>query len=91
MIVNNIYYSKRFKKKLGNLPEPMVRIAIQKEKIFKVNPLHPSLNLHGLKGNLQGFWSIYINKKYRILFIRKENGDILFFDIGKHEIYKERL
>jgi len=91
MIVKNIYYSKRYQKNLRNLPKSIIKIAIQKEKIFRINPLHPSLKLHGLKGNLEGIWSIYINKKYRILFIRKASGDILFFNIGKHEIYNEDL
>ncbi|HBW74059.1 MAG TPA: plasmid stabilization protein [Candidatus Magasanikbacteria bacterium] len=52
------------------------------------NPLHPSLRIHALQGNLKGLWSISITGSYRIIFERQKNGDILFISIGKHDIYK---
>ncbi len=88
MIVDSIQYSSRFKKRLQKLPEDIVEIAIKKEKIFKVNPLHPSLRLHQLHGGLNNLWSISLSKNYRIIFKRQKNGDILFVSIGKHDIYK---
>lgn len=33
----------------------------------------PSNRLHALSGNLKGFWSLSINKQYRVVF-RWENG-----------------
>ena len=54
MIIKNIEYSKRFFKDLNKLPEQIVKIALRKEQLFKYNPLHPSLRLHSLKGNLKG-------------------------------------
>lgn len=88
MIVTSIVYATSFVKELKKLPSEIVRIAIEKEKIFKQNPLHPSLRLHALRGALQGIHSISITRGYRILFERQRNGDILFISIGKHDIYK---
>lgn len=88
MIVTGIHYSKKFIKELKKLPEQIVKIAAKKEKLFKDNPLHPSLRLHEMHGKLGGIWSISITGGYRIIFERMKNGDILFISTGKHDIYK---
>jgi addiction module RelE/StbE family toxin len=88
MNVQNIFYSKKFVKELRKLPKQIIDLAIAKERIFKSNPLHPSLRLHELHGKFKGIWSITLTNNYRIIFERQENGDILFISIGKHDIYK---
>ena len=88
MIVKNIEYTSRFKKRLRKLPKNIIEKAIKKERIFLLNPLHPSLRLHQLTGKLNNYWSISLTKNYRIIFKRQQNGDILFVSIGKHDIYK---
>jgi toxin HigB-1 len=52
---------------------------------LRVNPFHPSLRLHKLQGNLQEFYSVSINMKYRILldFIIQDD-QIILLDIGSH-------
>lgn len=88
MMIEKILYSSKFIAELKKLPLELIALAAKKEKIFKENPLHPSLRLHGLQGKLAGFWSISITGGYRIIFKRQLNGDILFFSIGKHDIYR---
>jgi len=88
MLVKKIVYSKQFVKELEKLPDEIVDLAIKKEEIFRRNPLHSSLRLHELHGKFQGVWSISITANYRMIFKRTETGDILFFSIGKHDIYK---
>lgn len=88
MIVKEILYSSKFVAELKKLPRELLTLAIQKEKFFRKNPLHPSLRLHALQGKLRGLWSISISGGYRIIFERQPNGDILFVSIGKHDIYK---
>jgi len=88
MIIKNIYYSKGFKKDLKKLPKQIINFAIKKEEIFKSNPLHPSLRLHELHGKFKGLWSISVTSKYRIIFERQKNGDLIFISVGKHDIYK---
>ena len=87
MIVNNLLYSPSFLKEAKKLSAEVLNIFEKKEKIFKLNPLHPSLRLHQLHGELNYLWSISINKNYRAIFKRQKNGDILFVSIGKHDIY----
>lgn len=89
MIKNNILYSNSFKQRFLKLTKNIADIAIEKEKIFRENPFHPSLRLHELKGNLNGLWSISVNLKYRIIFKYMKNGDILFISIGKHDVYRD--
>lgn len=88
MMVEKIHYSSQFIKEFKRLPESIRQIAVVKENIFRQNPLHPSLRLHALKGSLAGMWSISFANGYRIIFTRKENGDILFGSIGTHNVYK---
>ena len=88
MIITTVFYSSKFIKELKLLPNEIIRLAVVKEKIFRDNPLHPSLRLHALHGKLQGIHSLSVSGNYRIIFERQKNGDILFISIGKHDIYK---
>ncbi len=88
MIISSIVYSSKFVRELRRLPKEIIVVAIRKEKIFRDNPLHPSLRLHPLQGKLMGLWSISITGGYRIIFERQTDGEILFISIGKHDIYK---
>jgi len=88
MFVKKIEYSRKFVKELNKLPKDIISLADEKEKVFRNNPLHPSLRLHELHGKFKEVWSISITGNYRIIFKRKENGDLLFVSIGRHNIYK---
>lgn len=58
-------------------------------KLLEINPFHPSLRLHRLKGSLGELHSISINISYRITmeFIL-EDRQIIPVDIGSHdEVY----
>ena len=58
--------------------------------IVEVNPYHPSLRLHKLKGKLADLYSVSINMQYRLLihFIIKDDL-IIPVDVGTHnETYK---
>ncbi len=88
MKVNHIFYNQTFQKQFQNLPHLIQKNAIQKEAIFRQNPFSPGLRLHSLQGSLKGLWSISIDRRYRIIFKVMSDGNILFFSIGKHAIYK---
>jgi len=88
MIVKEIHYSGKFIKEIKKLSQEIIALAIKKEEIFRMNPLHPSLRLHELHGKFKGIWSISLTNNYRIIFERMSNGDILFISVGKHDIYK---
>lgn len=77
-------YEKRAAKFLIKHPE----LLSQYEKVLKlleINPGHPSLRLHNLKGKLSELQSVSVNISYRIIlyFIVKEDI-IIPVDIGTH-------
>jgi addiction module RelE/StbE family toxin len=88
MMVKEIHYSKKFIKEIKKLPKEIFDLAVKKEEIFRINPIHPSLRLHELHGKFKGIWSISLTSNYRIIFERMPNGDILFISVGRHDIYK---
>ncbi|MGB4959312.1 MAG: type II toxin-antitoxin system mRNA interferase toxin, RelE/StbE family [Saprospiraceae bacterium] len=87
-IVTTSNYEKKltlFKAKHPTLRDKYVKTI----KLLEVNPSHPSLRLHKLKGNLSDLHAISLNMKYRILlyFIIKDD-QVVLIDIGDHnELY----
>ena len=78
-------YIKRARKVLKKHPQ----IGSQYRKtleLLELNPHHPSLRLHNLKGNLKGLSSISINMSYRIvLHLMISDEDIILIDMGTHD------
>ena len=66
---------------------PELRNQYQKTlELLELNPYHPSLRLHRLKGALSDLHSISINISYRItLEFLIEGNKILPVNIGKHD------
>ena len=58
-------------------------------KLLELNPYHPSLRLHRLKGPLKDLHSVSINIGYRIsLELKLEEGQIIPVSVGSHdEVY----
>jgi len=87
-IIRTDEYYKKLKKFLKKHPD-MIERYVKTIEILEVNPYHPSLRLHKLKGRLSDFHSISINMEYRVIidFIIRDN-EIIPIDIGIHdEIY----
>lgn len=82
-----IFYHARFKRAYKKLSAELKSKAEVKEKLFRVNPFHQSLDTHKLHGKLKNQWSFSVDKKYRILFEFCDQ-DVVFLDVGDHEIYK---
>ena len=88
-IVRTDSYFKKLKKFIKKHPEILDRY-IKCIEILEINPFHPSLRLHKLKGNLNDYYSVSINMQYRIVidFII-DNNKIILLDIGTHdEVYR---
>ena len=83
----NLYPSKEFlrayKKIIKRKPSFKEKIK-SKIKLFGLNPLHPSLKLHKLKGKQIDNWTISIEEDLRLIFTYVPDG-IILIDIGKHE------
>ncbi len=81
-------YLKREEKFLKENPDLIERYK-KVLRLLELNPFHPSLRLHKLKGKFKDKYSISITMSYRILivFAKTEKG-IVLIDVGKHdEIY----
>lgn len=78
-------YIKRARRFLGKHPA-LARQYRKTLEILEVNPFHPSLRLHPLKGRLAGLHAVSINVSYRItlefFFNEKE---IILVHVGSHE------
>ncbi len=88
MVIHTILYHPAFVKRFQKLAQPWREQAIKTERLFRINPLHPSLRLHSLKGLSDGLWSLSVNRSVRIIFKRMPNGDVVFVTIGKHDVYR---
>lgn len=81
-------YERRATKFLKKHPELKEQYS-KTLKILAINPSHPSLRLHKLKGNLKGLQSVSINISYRVVldFIIKKDL-VIPIDVGTHdEVY----
>lgn len=84
-----IIYTKSYNKRASKFIKKHPELLGQYEKTLKLlelNPKHPSLRLHELKGKLKGLHSISINISYRItLELIVSDKDIILIDVGPHE------
>jgi len=80
-------YLKKEKKFLNRHPELVDRYK-KVLRLLELNPGHPSLRLHKLKGKLAGKYSVSITMSYRVViaFAVTEEG-IVLIDVGSHEVY----
>ena len=54
--------------------------------LLEVNPHHPSLRLHALRGKLDGLYTISINLKFRIILeLIVTDQEIILVNIGDHD------
>lgn len=87
-----IIYTESYNKRAARFFKQHPQLLKQYKKTLELlilNPSHPSLRMHKLKGRLKDLYSISINISYRIIivFIIKENT-IIPIDIGGHkEVY----
>lgn len=82
-------YLKRAKKIFKKHPE-LISQYEKTLKLLELNPAHPSLRLHRLRGRLSELYSVSINISYRISVIfLVEEDQIIPVDIGSHkDVYK---
>ncbi len=77
-----------FEKSFRKLPSHIQRLAEKKDKWFRQNAFSRHLHAHKLKGELLGYWAYHVNYQYRILFRFLSDNEVIYYDIGTHDIYK---
>ncbi len=83
----NVNYSRKFLKEMSKLPLRVIEQAKEKERIFRSNQFDQSLKTHKLSGKDEGCWAFWINYSYRIKFIFINQSEVLFLEVGLHNIY----
>lgn len=88
-----IIYTNSYNKKAAAFLKKHSELASQYEKTLKLlelNPGHPSLKLHKLKGKYADLYAVAINFNYQIsLFFILQNDFIVPVKVGSHdETYK---
>ena len=72
----------RFLKRHPELRQPYLKTL----QLLELNPAHPSLRLHPLRGRLDGLHSVSINLSYRItLELLIQDGQIIPVNVGDHD------
>jgi len=81
-------YLKRAKKFIKKHPDLVSQYG-KTLKLLEINPYHPSLRLHKLRGKLSELYVVSINISYRVTIIFLiEDDRIIPVDIGSHdEVY----
>ena len=84
-----IVYTEQYNKKIAKFIKRHSDVLSQYQKILELmslNPHHPSLRLHELKGRFEGLSSISINTKYRItLEMIVTPKEIILINVGDHD------
>ena len=83
-----IVLSSRFKKSFRKLHPRVQKKAIEKSAIFKNEPFNLRLDTHKLQGEKKEEWAFSVDYSYRISFVFLKDGNVIFTDIGTHDIYE---
>lgn len=86
--IKRIHFTRRFFKSFEKLPPSVQELAKKKDKWFRNNPFDRRLHTHKLKGELAGAWAYAVNRNYRVLFRFINGSEVIYYDIGTHEVYR---
>ncbi len=79
-----------FEKSFRRLLVDIQDIADKKDLLFRQDAFDPRLRTHKLRGELEGYWAYSVNWHYRVLFRFLNENEVVYYDIGTHDIYQER-
>ena len=84
----NIIYSPFFIRKFNKLENDLQDEIIKKVDLFKNKKSHSMLKVHKLNGKFEDYSCFSVNYKFRIVFRYISKNEVLFTDMGDHDIYK---
>lgn len=86
--VSVIHVTPDFEKTFTRLPKQIQKLASRKDGWFRSDAFDPRLRTHKLKGELADYWAYSINREYRVLFRFLGPHEVIYYDVGTHEIYR---
>lgn len=88
----SVRYSKVFERQLSKAPETVIDAFRKRRQLFLIDPYHPQLRNHKLRGEYQGMNSINVTGDWRALFTEHIAGSKRFIEfrfLGTHsQLYK---
>lgn len=86
--ISRIHVTSEFARAYRRLPGFLKDPTKKKDKLFRQNALDSRLHTHKLKGALKDYWAYSVNASYRILFRFVGSDEVIYYDIGTHDIYR---
>lgn len=85
VLVSTEQYNRKAARFLKRHPE-LRQQYLKTLQVLELNPTHPSLRLHALRGKLEGLHSVSIYLSYRItLELLIQDGQIIPVNVGDHD------
>lgn len=78
--------SPKFDRQYKKLSVAIKLKAEEQEKIFVINPFDSRLGTHKLHGKDREHWAYWITRKIRIKFVFLDGGEVLYLEIGSHDV-----
>lgn len=78
-----------FRKSFNKLPHRTRQKAKKQFQLFIKDFFYPSLHTEKLVPRHQNIWSFRIDRSYRVIFSIPSPHEIIFLDVGPHEIYRK--
>lgn len=79
-----IEYHPRFKKQYKKLPSSVQALFEQRIKLLIIEPDNPTLRVHALKAEYEGYLSMNVTGDIRALFYYEGTNVVVFGFIGTH-------
>lgn len=83
-----ISFKPTFVKQMNRLEKELVLEVFEKIELFKNEKNHKILKAHKLHGELSGRFSFSVNYKTRIVFKYETKNNVVFLDVGDHDMYR---
>ena len=83
-----ISFKATFVKRMNKIEKELVDEVFEKVELFKNEKNHKVLKVHKLHGKFSGCYGFSVNYKTRIVFEYETKNEVVFLDIGDHDLYK---
>ena len=80
-----IEYTPEFEKQYRRLPISIKKKAEKQTDLLVRDPRYPSLRLEKLAPKSREYWSLRVDKRYRIIFRFLAEDAVVFVGIGEHD------
>jgi mRNA-degrading endonuclease YafQ of YafQ-DinJ toxin-antitoxin module len=86
--ITSVHIAPDFEKAYLRLPKHIQILDDPQRPMVSRDAFDPRLRTHKLKGDLSAYWAYSINREYRVLFRFLGPSEVLYYDVGTHEIYR---